>query len=417
MGITMSEENLKEKIIIECPNKGCRQKLGIPKTTDTLRVSCPRCGTSFLYPTQKIYKKKTSNRIKNHPIFFGLIITLCFLLLANRYLMEVLDLNNIFLIIGICFVLWFIGTWVMDKFKETDTKWYYQKWFIFLILLIFSPLGITLLWAGSKFKKPWKVILTILFGSWFVFSVLTYQPGEFFYSPKDEIVKLFSTQKEEVHLKLANHYVKNNFREVFLSNKISSLTIPLTIPQIVKKWNESIILVKSIDKNGNVLGQGSGFIISEDGAFTTNYHVIESAYNVLIQFINGKSFKEVSLISAYPYYDIAILNIEEEKELFLPVILGNSDNIQVGEQILAIGNPYGWENTISDGLISGMREIDGFKLLQITAPISSGSSGGALFNMKGEVIGITTIGSQWGAQNLNFAIPINTLKLLIREKL
>jgi uncharacterized paraquat-inducible protein A len=55
----MSEENLKEKIIIECPNKDCRQKLGIPKTTDTLRVNCPRCGTSFLYPTQKIYKKKT----------------------------------------------------------------------------------------------------------------------------------------------------------------------------------------------------------------------------------------------------------------------------------------------------------------------------------------------------------------------
>ncbi|GAF87825.1 unnamed protein product [marine sediment metagenome] len=215
MGITMSEENLKEKIIIECPNKECRQKLGIPKTTDTLRVSCPRCGTSFLYPTQKIYKKKTSNRIKNHPIFFGLIITLCFLLLANRYLIGALDLNNIFLIIGICFVLWFFGTWVMDKLKEKDTKWYYQKWFIFLILLIFPPLGITLLWAGSKFKKPSKVILTLLFGSWFVFSVLTYNPGEFFYSPKDEIVKLFSTQKEEVHLKLAEHYVKNNFREVF----------------------------------------------------------------------------------------------------------------------------------------------------------------------------------------------------------
>jgi hypothetical protein len=417
MGITMSEENLKEKIIIECPNKECRQKLGIPKTIDTLRVSCPRCGTSFLYPTQKIYKKKTSNRIKNHPIFFGLIITLCFLLLANRYLIGVLDLNNIFLIIGICFVLWFIGTWVMDKFKEKDTKWYYHKWFVILILLIFSPLGITLLWAGSKFKKPWKVILTILFGSWFVFSVLAYQPGKFLYSSKDEIVKLFSTQKEDIHLKLANYYVKDNFREVILSNKISSLNIPFTIPQIVKKWNDSIILVKSIDKNGNVLGQGSGFVISEDGAFITNYHVVESAYNVLIQFINGKSFKEISLISAYPYYDIAILNIEEENELFLPVILGDSDNIQVGEQILAIGNPYGWENTISDGLISGMREIDGFKLLQITAPVSPGSSGGALFNMKGEVIGITTIGSQWGAQNLNFAIPINTLKLLIREKI
>lgn len=89
--------------------------------------------------------------------------------------------------------------------------------------------------------------------------------------------------------------------------------------------------------------------------------------------------------------------------------------MQVGEPVVAIGNPYGWENTISDGLISGIREIEDLKLLQITTPISPGSSGGALFNMKGEVIGITTIGSEWGAQNLNFAIPINYLRTMIEK--
>jgi len=413
MGITMSEENLKEKIIIECPNK---HKLRIPKTIETLRVTCPICGKTFLYPSQKIYRKKSSwlyKKIKNHPIFFGLIITLCFLLLANRYLVDVLTLNYILLVTGTCLAFWFIGTWVMDRFKETDIKWYYQKWFIFLTLLVLPPLGITLLWAGSKFKIPWKVIFTILFGSWFVFSVLTQSP--FYYSSKDKITDLFSTQKSEIFLKQASQSVRNNFRDDFLSKKNITLTMDLTVPQIVKKWNESTLLIKSIDKNGNMLGQGSGFVISENGAIATNYHVVESAYNVLIQFINGKSFKEVSLIASYPSYDIAILNIEED-ELFLPVILGNSDNTQVGEQILAIGNPYGWENTISDGLISGIREIADFKLLQITAPVSPGSSGGALFNVKGEVIGITSIGSQWDAQNLNFAIPINLLKFLIREK-
>ncbi len=123
------------------------------------------------------------------------------------------------------------------------------------------------------------------------------------------------------------------------------------------------------------------------------------------------------MIIGYPSQDIAILHIEGENKQFRPVILGNSDDLQVGERVLAIGNPYGWENTVSDGLISGIREIDDFKLLQITAPISPGSSGGALFNMKGEVIGITTIGSQWGAQNLNFAIPINSLKSLIKQDL
>jgi S1-C subfamily serine protease len=341
-------------------------------------------------------------------------ITLCFLLFANRYLVDVLTLNYILLLTGICLVFWFIGTWVMDKFKEKDTKWYYQRWFVFLVLLIFAPLGITLLWAGSKFRIPWKVIFTILFGSWFVYSVLTQSP--FYYSPKDKIVELFSTQKADIFLKQASQSVRNNFRDDFLSKKYSTLALDLTVPQIVKKWNESILLVKSIDKNGNVLGQGSGFVINENGIIATNYHVVKSSHSVLIQFVNGKSYQEVSLIAGYPSNDLAILYIEED-ESFLPVILGDSDNLQIGEQILAIGNPYGFENTISDGLISGIREIADFKLLQITAPVSPGSSGGALFNMKGEVIGITSIGSQWDAQNLNFAIPINLLKFLVAENL
>jgi S1-C subfamily serine protease len=217
-------------------------------------------------------------------------------------------------------------------------------------------------------------------------------------------------------LKQASQSVRNNFRDDFLSKKYSTLTLDLTVPQIVKKWNESILLVKSIDKNGNLLGQGSGFVISENGVIATNYHVVKSSHSVLIQFVNGKSYQEVSLIAGYPSNDLAILYIEKD-DSFLPVILGDSDNLQTGEQILAIGNPYGFENTISDGLISGIREIGDFKLLQITAPVSPGSSGGALFNMKGEVIGITSIDSQWNAQNLNFAIPINILKFLVAENL
>jgi len=410
----MSEENLKENIIIECPNKDCRHKLRIPKTKDILRVSCPSCGTSFLYPNQKKYKKKaSSSKIKNHPFFFGLIVTLCFLLLANRYLVDVLTLNYILLVTALCLVFWFIGTWVIDVFQEKGTKWYYQRWFVFLILIILAPLGITLLWAGSKFKIHWKVIFTILFSSWFVYNVLTQSP--FYYSPKDKIVELFSTQEEGIFLEQASQSVRDNFRDNFLSKENSTLTMDLTASQIFEKWNEAIVVIISIDKKGNILGQGSGFIISEDGAIATNYHVVKSANNVLINFINGKSYKETSLIAGYPTYDIAILHIKGN-ETFLQVILGDSDNLRPGEKILAIGNPYGFENTISDGLISGMREIPDFKLLQITAPVSPGSSGGALLNMRGEVIGITSIGSRWEAQNLNFAIPINLLKFLIREK-
>ena len=110
---------------------------------------------------------------------------------------------------------------------------------------------------------------------------------------------------------------------------------------------------------------------------------------------------------------IDLLKPDTTDETLRPVVLGDSDELEVGERVVAIGNPYSWENTLSDGLVSGIRELEGTTLLQITAPISPGSSGGALFNMKGEVIGITTIGSTWGAQNLNFAVPVNSLKALI----
>jgi len=416
----MPEEKFKERIIIVCPNPNCGQKLGIPKAVHALQVTCPTCGTSFRYPTQSVRKEKVQwlrNRVKSHPIFFGLIITLWILLMSNRYSRGTLSLNNCFFTTVICIALWFFGTWIMDKLKEEETKWYYQKWFVTLMLFVFAPFGITLLWAGSRFRKPAKIGLTIVFGLLFVTGVLTQTPDRFYYSPRHEIAKLFESHRENIFLKLASPYTKTSFRDEFLNRKISPVATKSTITRIAKKWGKSVVLVCPMDKNGKELGQGSGFVIGKNGAIVTNYHVIELAHNVSIEFINGKCYREASLIAGYPSQDIAILHVEGEDERFSPVILGNSDDSQVGEQVLAIGNPYGWQNTLSDGLISGIREIDDFKLLQITAPISSGSSGGALFNMKGEVIGITTIGSQWGAQNLNFAIPINTLKSLIKEKL
>jgi len=415
----MTEENLEERIIIVCPNKDCGQKLGIPETLGTLRVTCPKCGISFIYPAQASRKKRTQwllNRVKQHPIFLGLIVTLWFLLVGNRYSRGTLTLNNGLLATVVCIALWFFGTWIMDKLKEEKTKWYYQKWFVVLMLFVFAPIGITLLWAGSRFKKPTKIALMTVFGFWFVVSVVTQGPQRFYYSPKEEISKLITTHKGKIFLESASSYAKIAFRDEVLSKKYSLGNRTLTIPQIAKKWGESVVLVTSFDKNGRDLKQGSGFVVSRDGAIVTNYHVVELAHEISIEFTNGKSCQIEFLIAGYPSHDIVILHIEEEDEQFCPVVLGNSDDLQVGERVLAIGNPYGWENTLSDGLLSGIRDIDGFKLLQITAPISPGSSGGALFNMKGEVIGITTIGSQWGAQNLNFAIPINSLKSLIREE-
>jgi hypothetical protein len=431
----MNEEVLKDRIIVVCPNKDCGQKIGLPKSNEILHVTCPnpKCRTSFIYQsqptsktqpipeTQPISKKKNQwfiNKIKNHPIFLGLILTIWVLFLINRFSRRTLNLSDGLFVTVACIILCFLGTWIIDKTKEPGIKWYYRKWFVILMLFLFAPLGITLLWAGSRFRNSTKIGLTISFGLLFIVGLLTEAPSRFYDTSKDQIKDLFSIQRKNIYLEPANPYAKMSFRNEILSGTISSTYSAdsiFTIPEITKKWGGSTVLVKTMDKNGNDLSLGSGFVITKKGAIVTNYHVLESAHNVSIHFIGGKTYQNAFLIARYPSQDIAILYFDGTDEQFSPVILGNSDDLQVGERILAIGNPYGWENTLSDGLISGIREIDGFKLVQITAPVSPGSSGGPLFNMRGEVIGITTIGSQWGAQNLNFAIPINTLTSLIKE--
>jgi len=433
----MNEEVLDDRIIVECPNKNCGQKLGLPKTTETLKVNCPKCGTFFIYqpqkgiyqsqtppktqPTSETYsksKKKPSrliNRIKNHPIFLGLTATVWFLFLIHKLSKGILNLGDGLIITVIFIAIWFLGTWIIDKTKEPGIKWYYRKWFVIFILLLFPPIGITLLWAGSKFSNSTKIGLTIGFGLWFVIGLLPRGPTRFYYSYKNQVEMLLNVQKENIYIEPASSFARTSLRDELSLEAIYSSDTTFTIPEIAKKYGLSIVLIKSIDKNGDNLAQGSGFVITKNGAIITNYHVLEKAYNVSIGFTNGEVFNNVSLIAGYASQDIAILYLEGTAARFSPVILGNSDNLTAGERVLTIGNPYGLENTLSDGIISGLRDISGFKLLQITAPISPGSSGGPLFNMKGEVIGITTISSQWGAQNLNFAIPINNLKSLIKD--
>lgn len=181
---------------------------------------------------------------------------------------------------------------------------------------------------------------------------------------------------------------------------------------IFKEVNGSIVIVMGYDKDNN-LSQGSGVVVNLDGSdyVVTNYHVLHGCETSDFKIIHGN--EEIKS------YRIEIYGIDIEKDLMILKIynnefpslsMSNSDDIEVGEKVFAIGSPYGLENTISDGIISGFREDDLFniKYIQITNPISPGSSGGALVNEDGELIGITTFGvKDEHAQNLNFAIPIN----------
>ncbi len=159
---------------------------------------------------------------------------------------------------------------------------------------------------------------------------------------------------------------------------------------------------------------GSGFILRPNGTFVTNFHVVERASAVSIKLPDGRKFPVTEIVALNPDFDLAVLKVKADH---LPVVtLGDSDIVKVGERIIAIGSPMGLENTISDGLVSAIREgeTSSEKIFQITAPISPGSSGGPLFDIKGQVIGVTFAQFIEG-QNLNFAIPINYLKQMLNH--
>jgi S1-C subfamily serine protease len=187
------------------------------------------------------------------------------------------------------------------------------------------------------------------------------------------------------------------------------------IPAIAKSANGSIVSIVMSDKDSKPLGQGSGFLVSNDGLLVTNYHVIAEGVSAVAKLPDGAFYLIDGVVASDKSRDVAVLKAHGHN--FRPLSLGNSDRVQVGEEVVAIGSPLSLESTVSNGIVSGMRTAEdlGGKFLQVTAPISPGSSGGPLFNMIGEVIGITTMYIK-GGENLNFAIPINDAKRLLLSK-
>lgn len=157
---------------------------------------------------------------------------------------------------------------------------------------------------------------------------------------------------------------------------------------------------------------GSGFVIRSDGLIVTNYHVLEGAASATVE-IGGQVYSDVLVLAADPEWDLAVLKVEADGLRALPLGRG-LDSVNPGEAVVALGNPEGLKGTVSNGIVSSIRyDPDlGLDLIQTTAPISEGSSGGPLLNMRGEVIGINTL-TYISGQNLNFAIPVDTLKQLL----
>ncbi|MDH7971111.1 trypsin-like peptidase domain-containing protein [Sphingomonas sp. AR_OL41] len=179
----------------------------------------------------------------------------------------------------------------------------------------------------------------------------------------------------------------------------------LTPAEIARLAIPSIVLIRT------PTGQGSGFFAGGAGRIVTNYHVIRGESEAVIVTADRVEHKDVEVIAIDKARDLAVLRIGGGGNK--PLALGDSQAAGVGEHVVAIGNPLGLGDTVSDGLLSGVREFgDGVGVLQISAPISPGSSGGPVLNDRGEVIGIATFVVNSG-QNLNFAVPINAAKTML----
>ena len=169
-------------------------------------------------------------------------------------------------------------------------------------------------------------------------------------------------------------------------------------------------------------GQGSGFIIDKDGHILTNYHVIADARQIEVTLHNRKKYR-ATIVGTDRSHDLAVVQIKAPD--LTPMVLGDSGNLQVGQKVYAIGNPFGLAGTLTRGIVSSIRSVqepDGMTIdeaIQTDASINPGNSGGPLLNLHGDVIGINTmIASNVGqSAGIGFAIPINTAKAVINDLL
>ncbi|WP_457638083.1 S1C family serine protease [Oceanithermus sp.] len=167
-------------------------------------------------------------------------------------------------------------------------------------------------------------------------------------------------------------------------------------------------------------GTGSGFVIDKEGYILTNYHVVEGADEITVKFHNSPDTYKAKVVGSVPPLDLALLKVDAPKSILRPIPLGDSDSIRVGQKAIAIGNPFGLEFSVTEGIVSAIRNNPGAEsslipqLIQTDAAINPGNSGGPLLNSRGEVIGINAaiINPNGIPQfaGIGFAIPINLAK-------
>jgi S1-C subfamily serine protease len=178
--------------------------------------------------------------------------------------------------------------------------------------------------------------------------------------------------------------------------------------RIARENLPAVVTLVAVDEHDQPLALGSGFFITRDGVLVTNAHVVGGAAKVIVHW-RGRTGTAVKILNFARKYDL--VTVQTSFDETPAARLADSDKVIVGQDVIVLGSPQGLEGTVSTGIVGGLRTLGSAKLLQITAPISPGSSGGPVFDAAGRVIGIATATSVRG-QNLNFALPVNLLREL-----
>ena len=182
------------------------------------------------------------------------------------------------------------------------------------------------------------------------------------------------------------------------------------LPELVRRIKPSAVAIETFDSRGEKLSRGSGFFVETD-RIVTNRHVLEGAYRAEVHSSTGTVYPVKGVLAVDAEGDIALLKIDAPANQIRPLPLDKTSP-QEGESVVVIGNPLGLEGSVTNGIVSAVRDIPTFgRIIQITAPISSGSSGSPVVNMQGQVIGIATL-QITGGQSVNFAIPSERISQL-----
>lgn len=198
----------------------------------------------------------------------------------------------------------------------------------------------------------------------------------------------------------------------------SALRKDSTVRELVSVLGEAVVQVRTPG------GLGSGFFLNEEGYLITNFHVIEGETQISIEVyhnrdgqLDRRTYKQVRIIAMNKFADLALLKVEDkEAPKFSWVLLGDSDALSVGDRVFAIGSPLGLERTVTEGIMSTKtRQLAGELYMQTTTQINPGNSGGPLFNLKGEVVGVTNMKIQFG-EGLGFAIPVDAVKFFLNHR-